>query len=142
MKKKIKILTLIVAILSLTLSLGIAQKVFADDNPIFVTITSDCCSTCQKLKPVVEDLEYEYGSQITFLTFNVSSRASLEEAKQIAEEHGISEFFNNNKNAVPKVGILCPGGKAEKTFLGEIRKEVYEKAIDELLNDTTQLCSL
>lgn len=138
--KNIKILLSIG--MALAISFGTNNIASAHQDPMFVTITSDGCATCQKLKPTVDDLENEYGGQITFITLDVSSRNLLEEAKQIAENNGISNFFDNNKSAVPMVGILCPGGKVEKTFLGETRKEVYEQALNKLLEDTNQLCSL
>ena len=135
-----KLATLLLALL---LSLQTLSAFAGYDEPLFVTITSDCCSTCQKLKPVVEDLEYDYGSQVTFLTLDVSTRNSIEESRQKANEYGIGNFFEKNLGAVPRVAILCPGGeKVDKTFLGEIRKEIYRQALDELLLDTTKVCSL
>ena len=103
-----KIKMLVVAVM-ISLNLAIAQVTFADSNPLFVTITSEYCSSCQKLKPVLEELENEYSGQVTFLTFDVSSKSSLEDAKQTADAHGITKFFEDNKGLVPRVGIICPG---------------------------------
>lgn len=114
----------------------------ANNNLLVLTITSEHCVNCQKLKPVLKELEDEYFGQIEFLTLELSSRDLIEEAKQRAEEYEIVEIFENNKNAMPKVLILCPGGKVEKSFLGETRKDVYKHAIDDLILNEAELCSI
>ena len=129
-------------ILVVFLSILISPIAKAYDNLLFVTITSENCSACQKLRPVLEELEWEYGTEITFLTLDVSTRSSIEDAKQKAEDNGIVDFFNKNKNSVPKVGILCPGGKVEKVFLGETRLQIYKETLDRLLSSNVELCSL
>ena len=123
---------------------GFFQRAFADDNPMFVTITAkESCSACKKFEPTLEKLKDEYDGRITFITLDVSSKDSLEESKQAAEDNGIEKFFEENKGLVPRVGILCPGGaKTENVFLGEMRKEVYEEVLDKLLTDTSTVCSL
>ena len=121
------------------------QVVKAEDdlNPLFVDITMKECYTCQKLKPVIEELENEYAGRITFITLDVSSRALLEESRQKAEDLGIKEFFEKNRNALPAIGIICPGGsKVKEAFQGESEIEAYRKALDVLLLDTSKLCSL
>ena len=118
-------------------------NVFAQDNPLFVTITANSCFTCQKLKPVIEELEYEYGDRIKFVTLDVSSKSSIDFSKQMAEELEISEFFVKNMYAVPRVGIICPGGgKVEQIFIGETNKNIYKESIENLLLDSHRLCSL
>ena len=118
-------------------------KASDDSNPLFVTITMKECYTCQKLKPVIEELKDEYTDRVTFITLDVSSKASLIESKETATNLGIEEFFEKNRTALPAVGIVCPGGsKVENIFLGEADKEVYTEALDKLLLDTSKLCSL
>ena len=120
-----------------------AVKASDDSNPLFVTITMKGCYSCQKLKPVIEELKNEYSDRVTFVTLDVSSKASLEEAKITAADLGIENFFDKNVNALPAVGIVCPGGtKVESVFAGEEDKEIYKEALDKLLLDTSKLCSL
>jgi len=114
----------------------------ANNNLLVLTITSEHCTNCQKLEPVLKELRDEYFGQIEFLTLNITSRSSIEEAKQKAEEYEIVEIFESNKNAIPKVLILCPGEKIEKSFLGETRKEVYKQAFDEVILNEIELCSI
>lgn len=136
----IMLIKLFVIALMILLSAGAS---YANDNPLFVTITTDTCYSCKKLKPVIEELEYEYSGKVNFITLNISSKSQIEEARQIAQWQGITTFFEENKNAVPKVGILCPGGnKVEKILTGETRKEVYQKELDYILFDTKTICSL
>ena len=121
------------------------QNVKAEDDssPLFVTITMKECYSCQKLKPVIEELKDEYTGRVTFITLDVSSKTSLEEAKETSLNLGIENFFNENKNGLPAVGIVCPGGtKVENVFSGETEKRVYKEALDRLLLDTSKLCSL
>ncbi len=140
MKNKSIILLLFILV---TLTSSIPALAGDDTNPLFVTITAKSCYSCQKLKPVVESLKESYSDRITFLTLDVSSKSSIDESREIADQYGVSDFFENNKSTLPKVGIICPGGKkVEKEFLGEINQEVYVNALDELLADSYQICSL
>ena len=122
-------------------------KASNDSNPLFVTITMKECYSCQKLKPVIEELKDEYSDRVTFVTLDVSSKASLEESKDTAVALGIENFFNENKKALPAVGIACPGGnkggnKVENIFAGETEIKGYKEALDKLLLNTSKLCSL
>ena len=113
------------------------------DKPLFITITSDCCSTCKKLKPVIEELEYLYYGKIEFVTLNISTKETLEISKEKAIELGISDFFNKNKINLPTVGIFCStNNKESKIFAGEARREIYESLLDNILNNSSHLCSL
>lgn len=116
----------------------------ADESPLFVTITAgEACFTCKKFEPILKELEDEYDGRIAFITLDVSSKNSLEEARQIAEKNGLGKFFDENRGMVPRVGILCPKAtKTDKIFTGEVRKEIYEEAINEILLDTSKICSL
>ena len=138
MKKLFPIL--LITLISFSLQ---AVKASDDSNPLFVTITMKECYSCQKLKPVIEELKNEYSDRVTFVTLDVSSKASLEEAKETATNLRIENFFNENKNELPVVGVVCPGGtKVENVFSGEADKEIYKEALDKLLLDTSKLCSL
>jgi len=119
----------------------LAQNAFASDNPLFVTITSKYCSTCKELDPVVEELKSKYDGKITFLKLDVSSKDSIEAAKNTANQYGISDFYEKNKMSIPRVGLFCTGAeKSEKSFLGEVNKGIYEEALSELLTNTSKVC--
>lgn len=128
---------------ALALNANIIFVSLAYDSPLVVVITASWCSSCQKVKPVIEELEYEYYGRIKFVTLDATSKYTLEEAKQLAEENNIIGFFNERKGSLPAVGIVCPGGtKVDKVFVGELRKEIYKEALDVLLFDAPRICSL
>ena len=122
---------------------GVISSTAHDGNsPLFVTITSEWCHTCKSLKPVIEELKTSYEDRVTFLTLVTSSKESLDESRDIAREYSILDYFEANKNTLPNVAIFCPGGKLEKNFIGEVRKEIYTNALEEILTEENQLCSL
>lgn len=134
-----------ILLIFITLCFISLQAVKAEDNssPLFATITMKECYSCQKLKPIIEELKNEYGDRITFVTLDVSSKTSLEEARETAVSFGIESFLDKNMKALPAVGIICPGGtKVENVLVGETAKEAYREALDKLLLDTSRLCSL
>ncbi len=103
---------------------------FASENPLFVTITSKYCSTCKELDPIVEELKSKYKEKVTFIRLDVSSKDTLEEAKNIASNFGISNFYEKNKMSIPRVGLFCTMSEnPEKSFLGETNKQAYEDAL-------------
>ena len=127
----------------IVLSMNFSYAVEENNKPLFVTVTAKSCFTCQQLKPVIEELEYEYNMKVEFVTLDVSSKTSLEEAQRKATELGIIDFFNKDKNLLPKVVILCPNSKKiSKTFIAEIEKNLYSKALDKLLLGENKICSL
>jgi thiol-disulfide isomerase/thioredoxin len=128
-------------LLLLTTLFTFTQNAYASDNPLFVTITSKYCSTCKELDPVVEELKSKYDGKITFIKLDVSSKDSIEAAKDTANQYGISNFYEKNKMSIPRVGLFCTGAeKPEKSFLGETNKEIYEEAVSDLLTNTAKVC--
>lgn len=131
------------AILASAFNLLFVSMTLANDPPMLATITAKSCHTCQMLEPVIEELKHVYNGRVKFITLDISSKGSLEEARWLAEENGISNFFEENKSSIPKVGIFCPGGKkTENIFTGETRKEIYTQALEYILFDTSTICSL
>lgn len=117
--------------------ISLAPACIAEDL-IAVTVTSKWCETCKELKPVLEELEYEYSGKVKFITLDISSKSTIEESKQIAESNGIKKYFDKYKSNIPQVGIICNNSKAEKKrFVGETRKDSYSKAFDKYLLDTS-----
>ena len=119
------------------------KNCFAESStsPIFVEISTEWCGACKMLKPTIEELKKEYDGKVTFVLLDATSEASLKEADKIAEVYGISEFFNNNKNAFPRVGIFCSNSSSpDNNILGAYPKESYKTTLDEILNRSA--CSL
>ncbi len=130
--------SLILVLLLITSTLGS----YASDKPLFVTITSKFCITCKQLEPIVEELKSKYGEKIDFIKLDVSSKDSLEEAKNTASQYGISDYYDQNKMNIPNVGIFClSANKPEKSFLGETNKKLYEDSLNELIVNSSKVCS-
>lgn len=134
----------IIAIIITTCCLFNTFSAFAEDSkPIFATITSSWCASCKQFKPVLEELEYIYWGKVDFVTFDTSTKESIESAKQKASELGIIEFFNKNKSNLPTVGIFCSkDDKVGRTFTAETRRAIYESVLDSLVNQNNKhICS-
>ena len=108
----------------------------------FVTVSTQWCSACKMLKPVIEELKNEYGNQITFIDLDPTSDQSFAESMKIAQEYGITSFFNANRNAFPTVGILCASSPVpEKVIIGANPKQAYKDILDKLLLSEPGICS-
>lgn len=120
------------------------EQIKEENNmPLFVTVTAGWCTGCQKLKPIVEELKYEYQGKLKFITFDSSTKQLIDESWQLAEENGVKWFYDKYKATLPAVGIFCGSStKADKEFLGEVNKESYQQFLDNLLLNGTKICSL
>ncbi|MBI3309596.1 MAG: thioredoxin family protein [Candidatus Melainabacteria bacterium] len=134
--------TLSIAIL---LSIGHvqAEEIVENNLPLFVTITAKWCTSCQSLKPIVEELEYEYQGKVRFLTLDNSSKQTIDESLEKAEKEDIKWFYEKNKATLPIVGVFC-GAKdtAIKEFQAQTEKGIYQAYLDNLVINGTQICSL
>jgi thiol-disulfide isomerase/thioredoxin len=141
MGKMKKALFIILILISLSTTLSVHAN---SDNgkPMVTFITAEGCETCTKIKPIIEELKQNYSKELDFITFDISSRRTLEEAKTSAQENKITKFFDENKTIAPFIGFLCPNGKIEKSFIGETEKSIYVKALDEFLSGQKSICSL
>ena len=130
-------------LLLITLMIQNCMPAFCRDKPLMVILTASWCSTCRKLKEVVQELEYEYNGKLEIVTLDVSNKETLETSRQLADSYSVDEAFYKRIDAVPKVGVFCPsGGNPEKIFIGETNIESYRKEIDKILLDDSKLCSL
>lgn len=140
-----KFLAIILTIL--TVSSNVNSKAFAEsylekDKPLVVEITTDWCFACKLLKPIMEEIKSEYSGKVTFISLNLTNEESTREAERLAAEYGISEFFKNNRNAFPRVGIFCSSGLfPEKNILGAAAKEIYKESLDSLVSNSCTLSS-
>ena len=138
--------TSIVLILLIASFLFCSPKAYAqsiDEKPLFVTISTQWCYACKILKPVIEELKKEYGDRVTFVDLDPTSEETLAQSMKIAEEYGITQFFNSSRNAFPTVGILCSSNTTpEKIIVGANQKQSYKEILDKLLVTNEGICSL
>lgn len=113
------------------------------DKPLFVEISTDWCFACKILEPIIEELKKEYAGQVTFIKLNPTSDETLQVSQETALNFGISEFFNGNRNAFPRVAIYCPGGLSPtNNLLGANTIDLYRNILNDLVFNSTTTCSL
>ena len=113
------------------------------DKPLFVIVSTDWCSACKTLHPVINELEAQYGGQVNFLHLDASNQETVNASRLVAAQYGLSTYFDSNRNIFPKVGILCPGATiAEKVIIGASPKEIYIDAINSFIFNPSKICSI
>ena len=107
-------------------------------KPVVVDIHADWCSGCKKIKPTLDALKQEYGSEATFVVFDVTDKAKTEASEARAKELGLSDVFAENKAKTATVAVINPGtGEVVKSFQKNTNKADYVAA----LNTTKQQIS-
>lgn len=138
--KLLKIKKLFICLFSAVIIAGfglVNSSYSSQGKPLLVEVSTSWCFACKLLKPTIEQLKSEYGSQVEFILLDASNEETSKFAAQIAEEYGITDFFNKNKNAFPTVGIISPGGNVEKIILGAHDKITYSEVLNNLLGITS-----
>ncbi|HOX28963.1 MAG TPA: thioredoxin domain-containing protein [bacterium] len=106
--------------------LTIAPNLLPDSGgkPIFLMFYSDSCSICQEMKPIISQLQAEYGNKVFFHLVDSQNSASfpLVEAFQV---QGLPSFFwltpdlkifDANVGRVPDEEMLRITGELSKKF--------------------------
>ena len=133
MKNKFKLVLSITLTFLFTNFLAPAFSKYSS-KPLFIEISTQWCGACKVLKPTLEELKREYGSEVTFITLDATNEETLKEADKIAEGLGITDFFNNSKNAFPRIGIFCSSSNSpDHNLLGARGKEEYTNILNELI---------
>lgn len=111
-------------------------------TPLFTVISTDWCYACKWFEPIFEELQREYVGRITFVKLNPTNEDTLYYSQKLAEEYGILEFFNNNRNAFPRIAIYCPGALSpDRNYLGAVKIDFYRKVLDEILMNSDKACA-
>lgn len=105
-------------------------------KPLLVEISTNWCFACKLLKPTIEGLINEYSSEVEFVLLDLSNEETTKNAQQVAQNYGISNFFNSHRNIFPTVGILRSDGAVEKVIVGANSKEAYSITLNNLLRKT------
>lgn len=135
-------LVLLIAFAS-SFALNANAQYLSDGKPVFVEISTDWCFACKMLKPTIEELKRQYAGSVTFIHLDPTSEESLAQSIQLAQDYGVLDFFNANRNAFPTVGILCSSSSnAEKLIVGASAIDEYRNALNNLLADSSKTCSL
>ena len=91
------------------------------DRPTLVFFRANNCPYCKQMTPVVDDIEKEYGSQLTVVYATVNEP----DGKQLAQQHGIIGY--------PTILLLSSEGEQAGLLRGVIPRSSLEKMVDELL---------
>lgn len=138
--KLLKIKKLFICLFSAVIIAGfglVNSSYSSQGKPLLVEVSTNWCFACKLLKPTIEQLKSEFGSQVEFILLDASNEETSKIAAQTAEEYGITDFFNNNKNAFPTVGIISPLGNVEKIILGAHEKIAYSEVLNNLFGITS-----
>ncbi len=134
----LKAILLICLIFAQPLSSKAIDHGYDGDKPLFIEISTDWCYACKMLEPTIVELEKEYEGKVTFVRLNPTSDETLQEAEQKALDLGISEFFNNNRNAFPRVAVYAPGGiSPTSNILGANKIDLYRSVLNGLISSST-----
>lgn len=100
-------------------------------KPVVVDIYASWCPACKNIAPTVSKIKQQYGSKVTFVTLDVSDKASSAKAKAKAKQLGLSKFFAANKSQTGSLTIVDP---ATGNILGQERNNpeltAYSTVID------------
>jgi len=102
----------------LTTDADFRREVLASGRPALVDYSADWCPPCQRLKPVLAELEGEYAGRVAFFTVDVDA------AEELARAHGI--------RAVPTLRLFRDGEPAG-SIGGPFTAERIRDALDALL---------
>jgi thiol-disulfide isomerase/thioredoxin len=77
-------------------------------KPVVVDIYASWCPACKNIAPTVSKIKQQYGNKITFVTLDVSNKASSAKAEAKAKQLGLSKFFAANKTQTGSLTIVDP----------------------------------
>ena len=103
-----------------------AEYASVDGTPVFLFFYADWCHYCQEEKPVIDELEKEYGNRISFIRINSQDNQPL------MEEWNIS--------TIPTM-ILNSGTDTEgeyRRFAGFTGKDILSDSLEAMLGESCQ----
>jgi thiol-disulfide isomerase/thioredoxin len=77
-------------------------------KPVVIDVYATWCAACKNIAPTVSQIKQQYGNKITFITLDVSTKASSAKAEATANQLGLSEFFAANKTKTGSLLIVDP----------------------------------
>lgn len=100
-------------------------------KPVVVDIYASWCPACKNIAPTVSKIKQQYGDKITFVTLDVSDKASAAKAEAKAKQLGLSKFFTANKTQTGSLTIVDP---ATGNILGQERNNAELTAYSSVLD--------
>jgi thiol-disulfide isomerase/thioredoxin len=100
-------------------------------KPVVVDIYASWCPACKNIAPTVSKIKQQYGNKITFVTLDVSNKATSAKAEAKAKQLGLSKFFAANKTQTGSLTIVDP---ATGNILGQERNNAELTAYSTVLD--------
>lgn len=99
---------------------------------VVLVFDRECQVWCNKVKPIVQELERTYKDKVEFVSLDTSAdsfASSMSHAKPL----GLAKFLADNQDYAPVVGVFSAKGKIVKELVGPKSKSIYEDAIAKAL---------
>jgi thiol-disulfide isomerase/thioredoxin len=107
----------------------LAQKL--QGKPVVVDIYASWCPGCKNIAPTLSQLKQKYGTKASFVVFDVSDAKTTKASMKMAEELGLTSFFNANRSKTSTVAIIDPAtGKIMKQFQNNAEIAEYSGVLD------------
>lgn len=105
-------------------------------KPLVVFVYDKSCKiSCSVVRPILNELQDQYGEKVQFVWLDVS-KDSRDESRKTAKALGVSRFLEDCEDWYPAVGIFSAGRKCIKQLLGSRSRKDYVSAIDKAISST------
>ncbi|KAM3094800.1 thioredoxin domain-containing protein [Phormidesmis sp. 146-12] len=100
-------------------------------KPTIVKIYADWCPACQRLRPVTESLQQQFGDRANFVVFDVTNRTTTQAAEARARELGLSDFLAAHRSQTSTVAIINPSnGQTLTQFRYNFNQPIVRTKLD------------
>ncbi len=107
----------------------LAQKL--QGKPVVVDIYASWCPGCKNIAPTLSQLKQQYGTKASFVVFDVTDAKTTKASMKMAEELGLTSFFNANKSKTSTVAIIDPAtGKIMQQFQNNAEITEYSSVLN------------
>ncbi len=95
------------------------ERVLEEDVPVLVDFWGSWCTACQRMKPLIEDLEEKYGDEVKIGHMNIDKNP------QVSGEFEIEETPSH---------LLFEDGEVVERKMGALAKKQLEGMIEDYLD--------
>lgn len=106
---------------------------FVAGKPTLVLIYDRTCPVCEKVIPVINNIEQDYKSKANFVRFEVTDDAAKSRSRKAAKELKLTIFLRSNEDAFPVVGVFSCGRKCLNQYKGLVEKTTVTRALDDAM---------